>query len=297
MTDTTAQNTENAGAENAGAVTSNPVTSTPVTPNPVAAAEPGAARENRLAGKVAIVTGGGQGVGRGIALGLAESGASVLLVGRKLRKLEKVAEEIHAAGGTADTLSADIITDGAPETIIATAVERFGGVDILINNANMAMPLPLSDYPDDDFRKAFEGGPRVSLSLMKLARPEMAKRGGGTIINLVTAAAVRWDAANYGVYSAVKEAVRALTRAAAYEWAAEGIRALNVAPHAHSPGLDWWMENNPEEAEEFVASIPAGRVGDPLEDIGRPVAWLCSSEASYLSGATIPLDGGQSRWG
>ena len=161
----------------------------------------------------------------------------------------------------------------------------------------MAMPLPLSDYPDDDFRTAFEGGPRVTLSLMKLARPEMAKRGGGTVINLVTSAAVRWDAANYGIYAAVKEAVRALTRAAAYEWAADGIRALNVAPHAHSPGLDWWMDNNPEEAAEFIAGIPAGRVGDPVADIGRPVAWLCSAEASYLTGATIPLDGGQSRWG
>lgn len=269
QTDTTAQHTETAGT----------------------------ARENRLAGKVAIVTGGGQGVGEGIALGLAESGAALLLVGRRMRKLERVAEIIRSNGGTAECLAVDIITDGAPEAIIATAVEKLGGVDILVNNANMAMPLPLSDYPDDEFRKAFEGGPRVTFTLMKLARPEMAKRGGGTIINLVTAAAVRWDAANYGVYAAVKEAIRALTRAAAYEWAAEGTRALNVAPHAHSPGLDWWMENNPEEAEEFVSSIPAGRVGDPLSDIGRPVAWLCSAEASYLSGATIPLDGGQSRWG
>ncbi|OAH62930.1 3-oxoacyl-ACP reductase [Dietzia cinnamea] len=251
----------------------------------------------RLAGKVAIVTGGGQGVGRGISLGLAESGAAVLLVGRKMHKLERVAEEIRSAGGTAECLAADIIAKDAPETIISTAVERLGGVDILVNNANMAMPLPLSDYPDDDFRTAFEGGPRVTLSLMKLARPEMAKRGGGTVINLVTSAAVRWDAANYGIYAAVKEAVRALTRAAAYEWAADGIRALNVAPHAHSPGLDWWMDNNPEEAAEFIAGIPAGRVGDPVADIGRPVAWLCSAEASYLTGATIPLDGGQSRWG
>ncbi|QGW25643.1 MULTISPECIES: SDR family NAD(P)-dependent oxidoreductase [unclassified Dietzia] len=261
------------------------------------AGNPGTTREDRLAGKVAIVTGGGQGVGEGIALGLAESGAALLLVGRRMRKLERVAEIIRSNGGTAECLAVDIITDGAPEAIIATAVEKLGGVDILVNNANMAMPLPLSDYPDDEFRKAFEGGPRVTFSLMKLARPEMAKRGGGTIINLVTAAAVRWDAANYGIYSAVKEAIRALTRAAAYEWASEGTRALNIAPHAHSPGLDWWMENNPEEAREFVSSIPAGRVGDPLSDIGRPVAWLCSAEASYLSGATIPLDGGQSRWG
>ena len=275
------------------------MTDTPQSPagqSPASRNTPAQGTSTRLAGKVAIVTGGGQGVGRGISLGLAESGAAVLLVGRKMHKLERVAEEIRAAGGTAECLATDITAEDAPETIISTAVERLGGVDILVNNANMAMPLPLSDYPDDDFRTAFEGGPRVTLSLMKLARPEMAERGGGTVINLVTSAAVRWDAANYGIYAAVKEAVRALTRAAAYEWAADGIRALNVAPHAHSPGLDWWMDNNPEEAAEFIAGIPAGRVGDPVADIGRPVAWLCSAEASYLTGATIPLDGGQSRW-
>ena len=274
-----------------------PASQNPASQNPASQNAPAQDTSTRLAGKVAVVTGGGQGVGRGISLGLAESGAAVLLVGRKMHKLERVAEEIRAAGGTAECLATDIVTEDAPETIISTAVERLGGVDILVNNANMAMPLPLSDYPDDDFRTAFEGGPRVTLSLMKLARPEMAERGGGTVINLVTSAAVRWDAANYGIYAAVKEAVRALTRAAAYEWAADGIRALNVAPHAHSPGLDWWMDNNPEEAAEFIAGIPAGRVGDPVADIGRPVAWLCSAEASYLTGATIPLDGGQSRWG
>lgn len=274
-----------------------PANQSPADQSPANRNAPAQDTSTRLAGKVAIVTGGGQGVGRGISLGLAESGAAVLLVGRKMHKLERVAGEIRAAGGTAECLATDITAEDAPETIISTAVERLGGVDILVNNANMAMPLPLSDYPDDDFRTAFEGGPRVTLSLMKLARPEMAERGGGTVINLVTSAAVRWDAANYGIYAAVKEAVRALTRAAAYEWAADGIRALNVAPHAHSPGLDWWMDNNPEEAAEFIAGIPAGRVGDPVADIGRPVAWLCSAEASYLTGATIPLDGGQSRWG
>ena len=111
---------------------------------------------------------------------------------------------------------------------------------------------------------------------------------GGLFLSLVAA---------YGQLFDPEFAIWVLGHWPPYEWAAEGIRALNVAPHAHSPGLDWWMENNPEEAAEFVAGIPAGRVGDPLADIGRPVAWLCSGEASYLSGATIPLDGGQSRWG
>lgn len=251
----------------------------------------------RLSGKVAVVTGAGQGVGRGIALALAESGAAVVLVGRTLRTLESVAEEIHATGGTADSLVIDITDETAAESIIATAVMWLGSVDILVNNANLAEPMPLDEYSDAAFRTAFEAGPRASLSLMKQARPYMVARGGGVVINLVSSAAVRWDAADHGVYAAVKEAIRALARAAACERGPDGIRALAVAPHAYSPGLDWWMRHNPEEAERFIARIPAGRVGDPVADIGRPVAWLCTAEASYLTGVTIPLDGGQSRWG
>ena len=251
----------------------------------------------RLADKTAIVTGAGQGVGRGIALALAESGADILLVGRTARKLDSVADQIRAEGGEAATLEIDITAGDAAQRIVEAATNLLGGVDILVNNANLAIPAPLEAYSDEDFLSAFNAGPRATLSLMKAARPHMAARGGGTIINLASSAAVRWDAANYGVYAAVKEAIRALTRAAAHEWAEEAIRALNVAPHAHSPGLDWWVDNHPEEAEEFIASIPAGRIGDPRIDVGRPVAWLCSAEAGYLTGATIPLDGGQSRWG
>src|SRR5699024_722747 len=158
------------------------------------------ARADRLAGKVAVVTGGGQGVGRGISLGLAESGASVLLVGRTQEKLDSVADEIRAAGGTAACLAANITHAGAPKAILDSAIEHFGGLDILVNNANMARPMPLSDYPDDGFRKAFDSGPGVALTLMKLARPVMAERGGGVVLNLVTSAAVRWDPTNYGVY-------------------------------------------------------------------------------------------------
>lgn len=250
-----------------------------------------------LDGRVAVVTGAGQGVGQGIATALSRAGASLLIVGRRARKLDAAAEELRAEGARVATLAVDIAAEGAAKQIIGAASEEFGGVDILVNNANVAFPVPLADSDDDFFRTTFEVGPRASLSLMRVARPVMAARGGGVIINLATSAAVRWDAAGYGVYAAIKEAQRAITRTAAHEWATDGIRALSVAPHAHSPGLDWWMENNPEEAEEFVAAIPAKRIGDPVEDIGVPVAWLCSDEARYLTGATIPLDGGQSRWG
>lgn len=250
----------------------------------------------RLAGKIAVITGGGQGVGRGIALALAASGAAVFLVGRTQSKLDAVAGEIRDTGATAAALALDITSEGAADRIIQAACQEFGGVDILVNNANSAIPVPLVDSDEAYFRHAFEAGPLAGLSLMKAARPSMVERGGGVIINLASSTAVRWDATGYGVYAAIKEAQRSLTRTAAHEWAADGIRALTIAPHAHSPGLDWWMENNPEKAESFINSIPAKRIGDPVTDIGLPVAWLCSDEASYLTGATIPLDGGQARW-
>ena len=251
---------------------------------------------SRLAGKTAVITGGGQGVGRGIALALAACGADVFLVGRTQSKVDAVAEEVRAGGGTAATLEADITADGAAERIIAAASNEFGGVDILVNNANSSAPVPLVDSEEEFFLSSFKAGPLAGLSLMKAVRPNMAERGGGVIINLASSTAVRWDATGYGVYAAIKEAQRSLARTAAHEWAQHGIRVLSVAPHAHSPGLDWWMENYPEKAESFINSIPAKRIGDPVTDIGMPIAWMCSDEASYLTGATIPLDGGQSRW-
>lgn len=250
----------------------------------------------RLAGKAAVITGGGQGVGRGIALALAASGASVFLVGRTQSKLDIVVGEIRDTGATAAAMEVDITSDGAAERIVEAACDEFGGVDILVNNANSSAPVPLVDSEESFFLSSFKAGPLAGLSLMKAARPSMAKRGGGVIINMASSTAVRWDATGYGVYAAIKEAQRSLARTAAHEWAVHGIRVLSVAPHAHSPGLDWWMENYPEKAESFINSIPAKRIGDPVKDIGMPVAWMCSDEASYLTGATIPLDGGQARW-
>jgi NAD(P)-dependent dehydrogenase (short-subunit alcohol dehydrogenase family) len=131
---------------------------------------------------------------------------------------------------------------------------------------------------------------------MKLARPHLAARGGGTIINLTSSAGIRWDMAGYGAYGAVKQGIRALTRAAASEWGGQNIRVLTIAPHAESPGLKWWIENNPEEAEAFFRTIPLGRIGKLEEDIGRAVVSLCGPDMSYLTGATIPLDGGQANF-
>ena len=154
---------------------------------------------------------------------------------------------------------------------------------------------PLSGVSEEAFEAGWQSGPLATFRLMKLCHPYL--KGGGSIVNLASTAAKRWDATGYSAYAAVKEAIRALTRGAASEWAADGIRANVILPHAKSPGLEWWIENNPEESAAFIATIPMRRVGECEEDIGRFVATLCSDDCAYVNGQSIAVDGGQAFMG
>ncbi len=249
-----------------------------------------------LSGKVALITGAGQGVGQGIALALAAAGAKVAVTGRTLAKLEATCALVTERGGEALAIAGNVKHAASLADMVAQAVERFGGLDILVNNAQEVPNGKLLDVTDEAFLAGFESGPLASFRLMKLAHPHMVARGGGVIINLASSAGIRWDMTGYGAYGAVKQATRVLTRSAAAEWGRQGIRVLTIAPHAESPGLKWWIANNPEEAEAFFRTIPLGRIGKLEEDIGRAVAVLCSSDLGYLTGATIPLDGGQANF-
>ena len=250
-----------------------------------------------LKDKVALVTGAGQGVGQGIAYALSAAGAKVALAGRTLDKVAVTAAEIVRRGGDAITIRCDVTSAADCEEAVARAVGDLGALDILINNAQQVPLGTLENVTEESFRLGFESGPLASFRLMKLARPHMASRGGGTIVNLASSAAIRWDMAGYGAYGAVKQAIRTLTRAAASEWGGDNIRVLTIAPHAESPGLKGWVDSNPEEAEAFFRTIPLGRIGRLEEDIGRAVAALCGPDMGYLTGATIPLDGGQANFG
>ena len=250
----------------------------------------------RLAGKVALITGAGQGVGQGIAFAMAAAGASVVVAGRTLEKVQRTAAEIAHRGGEALATACDVKSASDLSRVVDECVLRFGGIDILVNNAQEVSLGPLLDVDDEAFLAGFESGPLASFRLMKLVHPHMIGRGGGTMFNLASSAGVRWDMTGYGAYGAVKQATRVLTRAAAAEWGPQGIRVLTIAPHAESPGLKWWIENNPDEAAAFFKTIPLGRVGKLEEDIGRAVVALCAPEMAYLTGATIPLDGGQANF-
>ncbi|MET8313161.1 SDR family oxidoreductase [Rhodococcus erythropolis] len=251
----------------------------------------------KLEGKVALITGAGQGIGQGIALALAKEGAVIAVAGRTESKLHTTCGLLADIGARGEAVVCDVSKKDDITAAVDRTVELFGGIDILINNANDCKPGPLLSVLDEDFERSFATGPLATLRVMQASYPHMNSRGGGVIINMVTSAAVRWDASNYGAYGSIKEGMRSLTRAAACEWGKDNIRVLNVAPHAKTPALQWWMDKNPEEAAAFVAGIPLGRVGDPETDIGRAVVFLVSEDAGYLTGATIPLDGGQSRWG
>jgi NAD(P)-dependent dehydrogenase (short-subunit alcohol dehydrogenase family) len=249
-----------------------------------------------LQNKNALITGGSQGVGLGIALALAKEGANVAITGRSEGKLNKALAELKQHNSAAIAIVNDVKDKQSLEHTVATTVEAFAGIDILVNNAQEVPLGTLLDISDEKFVAGFESGPQATLRLMQLCYPYL-KQGGGSIVNLASSAGKRWDAAGYGAYAAVKEGIRALTRAAACEWGQDGIRANVILPHATSPGLKWWIENCPEEAEAFIDSIPMKRIGDCEEDVGRFVATLCSDNCAYVNGQSIALDGGQAYLG
>lgn len=250
-----------------------------------------------LKGQVAMVTGAGQGVGQGIALALATEGVDVAVIGRTLSKCEDTAELLRARGVRAEAYELDVLDTDAIAPLVDRVAADFGRLDIQVNNAYTGTLGKLLEMDQKAFTKGFVSGPFAAFEFMKAAHPHLVAAGGGNIINLVTSAMVRWDLSTYGAYAAAKSALRSLTRTAAVEWAPDGIRVNSIAPHAMSPALKWWTENRPEEAAEFVAGIPMKRIGDCEDDIGRAVVSLVHPDMKYLTGATIPLDGGQAHFG
>jgi meso-butanediol dehydrogenase / (S,S)-butanediol dehydrogenase / diacetyl reductase len=246
---------------------------------------------NRLRDRTALITGAGQGVGQRIAYALAAEGCAVAVLGRTLSKVQATAAEIEQRGGRALAVEADVKDAAALEAAVAKVVKHFGRLHILVNDAQEVPLGTLDTVSDAAFTAGWESGPLATFRLMKLCRPHL--QGDGCIVNLATAAAKRWDLSGYGAYAAVKEAIRQLTRAAACEWAKDGIRTNCILPLANSPAMAWWTRERPQEAAAFIATVPQQRVGDCEQDIGRFVATLCSDECRYINGQSIGVDGGQ----
>lgn len=245
--------------------------------------------------RVAIVTGAGQGVGRGVALALSGEGARVVVAGRTVAKCEEVAAEIRSRGGEALAVACDVTLGSDIDGCVAATVQHFGTIDILVNNAQQVPRGALLEVDEADVQAGWDSGPLATLRFMRRCHPHLS--GGGVIVNLGSRAGVKPNPSGSGVYAAVKEAVRAMTRAAAWEWAPDGIRAYALLPLSTSPGMDHLERFEPDVYEQVLSEIPMRRMGDPETDIGRVVVFLCGPDAAYLTGITLPVDGGAAHIG
>jgi len=245
----------------------------------------------RLAGKVAIVTGAGQGIGAAIAVAYAKEGAKVLITGRTQSKLDEVAEQIRAAGGTCTPLQALAGVKADAEKTVGRAIADWGRVDVLVNNAHTFTDfLPVEDPKMEencmiDMQSCFMG----SLQLMQLCHPHMVKQGGGSIINMSSSYGIRCEP-GFLAYAASKEALRALTRTAAREWGKAGIRVNTVLPSALTPKSIWYLEDSGTYDLE-LSKVAMGRFGTP-EDIAPTCLFLASDESNFVTGQTIGAEGG-----
>lgn len=243
-----------------------------------------------LNGKVAIVTGAAQGAGGGCALAMASAGASLVLVGRTLSKLERMAGEVERRGARVHCVAGDITRAETIASITAEAVARFGRIDALVNAAQAPemRAARLLDIDDAAIAELWNSGPVATLALMRACHPIMRAGGGGSIINFASSA-VRTPE-DYGVYASCKAAIETLSRAAAIEWGPDNIRVNTVVPFVHSPALE--LDLPPEVQSQVAARLPLGRIGRPEQDIGRAVAFLAGDGAAYVTGNLIKLDGG-----
>ena len=246
----------------------------------------------RLAGKVAIVTGAGQGIGRGIALVFAREGARVCVAELKAHRGERTADEIRQLGGDALAVVADVGRKDDVTRMVDDTVRRFGSVDILVNNAHgFGARAKLEDIPDEQFDLSWVSGVKGTWWAMTAVRPLMAERGWGRIINMVSLAADRGDV-GLGEYNAAKAGIAALTRTAAREWGRQGITANAIAPGAWTKRGQDYAARDPEGFAKAMAARPIGRLGDPETDIAPIALFLASDDSQFLTGQVLYADGG-----
>jgi NAD(P)-dependent dehydrogenase (short-subunit alcohol dehydrogenase family) len=244
-----------------------------------------------LDGQVAIVTGAGQGVGRGVALAVAAEGAKVTVLGRTQAKCESVVAEISERGGEAVADRCDIEHRDQVEASVQRTVERWGRIDLLVNNAQSKVYQSLRRMSEADMETMWQSGPMASFRFMQLCFPHL-RETKGCVVNMGSGSSILPLGAMSG-YAMTKEAVRVLSRVGALEWGRFGIRVNSICPMAETPGFVEFAESaGPGVGDTVTASIPLGRWGDPEADIGRAVVYLAGKDGAYVTGTTLMVDGG-----
>lgn len=243
-----------------------------------------------LAGRGAIVTGAGTGIGQGMSLALAREGAGLVIVGRSIGPLEETAAMIEDIGGAVEIVQGSVGDAATASAAVERAMAKFGRLDVLINNAHSFTDnLPLDQTSEDDIRLHIDTGLMGTFHFMKAAFTVM-KEKGGSIINFASQAGLQgW--ANFAPYAAAKEGIRGLSRSASRDWGQYGIRVNIISPAARSKISDEYLAD-PDVMKATLAQIPLGYLGDPELDVGRVAVFLASDDSRYVTGQTIGANGG-----
>ncbi|MGH9773335.1 MAG: SDR family NAD(P)-dependent oxidoreductase [Candidatus Acidiferrales bacterium] len=248
----------------------------------------------RLSGKVAFITGGGTGIGRACALLFAREGARVAIAARRRAPLDAVAKEISALGGEASVTTCDVTNRASVEAALRSVVARFGGLNIVVNNAGAVLAKTAEETSDEDWHMLLEANLTGTFYVSRAALPELRKSGGGSIVNIgsILGIVARKERA---AYCAAKGGVTLLTRAMALDHAADGIRVNCICPSLIETDL---AKQSLSRAADPVAArrereseFPIARLGQP-EDVANLALFLASDESSWITGAALPLDGG-----
>jgi glucose 1-dehydrogenase len=247
---------------------------------------------NLLANKVAIVTGGDSGIGHAISLGLADAGAAVTInYHRNQAAAEETRQQILKAGGKAQLVQGDVATVADIQTLIDQAVQAFGRLDVMVNNAGMETRTSLLETTERQFDLVIGVDLKSAFFGTQLAARQMVKQGGGGHIINISSVHEDWPMPGNIAYCCAKGGLRMLTRTAGVELAAQGIRVVNVGPGAVETPIDAATLADPAQKAKLDAAIPLGRVAQP-DEIANLVVWLASDQASYGTATTYFVDGG-----